>query len=170
MNNDKNIKKSMASANINFLIGSGVSAPFLEILTDIEKELSKAEESGDSSNEIEIKKKYFDKSISNNIKLLNPSPKECQDVLDQYKKFYTTINTLILQRESSLLSKQINIFTTNIDIFSEIALEEAGIEFNDGFHGRFNPKYNIGNFKKSYYKKTVSLNFFFDGLTIINLS
>jgi hypothetical protein len=40
MNNNKNIKKSIASANINFLIGSGVSAPFLETLTDIEKQLS----------------------------------------------------------------------------------------------------------------------------------
>jgi hypothetical protein len=43
MNNNKNIKKSIASANINFLIGSGVSAPFLETLTDIEKQLSAAE-------------------------------------------------------------------------------------------------------------------------------
>jgi hypothetical protein len=41
-NNNKNIKKSIASANINFLIGSGVSAPFLETLTDIEKQLSEA--------------------------------------------------------------------------------------------------------------------------------
>ncbi|SEH63016.1 conserved hypothetical protein [Bathymodiolus azoricus thioautotrophic gill symbiont] len=73
----------------------------------------------------------------------------------QYKKFYKTINALILQRESSLLSKQVNIFTTNVDIFSEIALEDTGIEFNDGFHGRFNPKYSIGNFKKSYYKTSL---------------
>jgi hypothetical protein len=53
-----------------------------------------------------------------------------QDVLEQYKEFYKTINALILQRESSLLSKQVNIFTTNVDIFSEIALEETGVEFN----------------------------------------
>jgi hypothetical protein len=56
MNNDKNIKKSMASANINFLIGSGVSAPFLETLTDIEKQLSEAEESEDSAKKITIEK------------------------------------------------------------------------------------------------------------------
>jgi hypothetical protein len=30
----------------------------------------------------------------------------------QYKEFYKIINTLILQRESSLLSKQVNIFTS----------------------------------------------------------
>jgi shikimate kinase len=38
--------------------------------------------------------------------------KTIQDVLEQYKEFYKTINALILQRESSLLSKQVNIFTT----------------------------------------------------------
>ena len=158
MNNDKNIKKSIASANINFLIGSGVSMPFFKTLTDIEKRLSEAEESGNSDEEIKIKKEYFDKSISNNRKLLEIDflrSQECQDVLSQYKEFYKTINTLILQRESSLLSKQVNIFTTNIDIFSEVALEETGIEFNDGFHGRFNPRYSIGNFKKSYYKTSL---------------
>jgi hypothetical protein len=58
-NNNKNIKKSIASANINFLIGSGVSAPFLETLTDIEKQLSEAEESEDSA-----------KCINNFIKFL----------------------------------------------------------------------------------------------------
>ncbi len=158
MNNDKNIKKSIASANINFLVGSGVSMPFFKILTDIEKKLSEAEKSGDLDKEIEIKKEYFNGSISNNRGLLeinSSRSQKCQDVLDQYKKFYKTINTLILQRESSLLSKQINIFTTNVDIFSEIALEETGVEFNDGFHGRFNPKYSVGNFKKSYYKTSL---------------
>ncbi|CAC9445683.1 FIG036446: hypothetical protein [uncultured Gammaproteobacteria bacterium] len=157
-NNNKNIKKSIASANINFLIGSGVSAPFLETLTDIEKQLSEAEESKNSDEEIKIKKKYFEKSISGNIFLL-PEQIRCPffriDVLEQYKEFYKTINALILQRESSLLSKQVNIFTTNVDILSEIALEETGVEFNDGFHGRFNPKYNVGNFKKSYYKTSL---------------
>jgi hypothetical protein len=114
MNNNKNIKKSIASANINFLIGSGVSAPFLETLTDIEKKLSEAEESKNSDEEIKIKKKYFEKSIFGNIFLpsvqvrIDLSTKECKDVLELYKKFYKTINALILQRESSLLSKIIS--------------------------------------------------------------
>ena len=169
MNNNKNIKKSIASANINFLIGSGVSAPFLETLTDIEKQLSAAEGLGMLNEEIRIKKEYFKKSIFGNMHLPSVQArkgqdvleqykefyKTIQDVLEQYKEFYKTINALILQRESSLLSKQVNIFTTNVDIFSEIALEETGVEFNDGFHGRFNPKYNVGNFKKSYYKTSL---------------
>lgn len=155
----KKIKKSIASSNINFLIGAGVSTPCLEILADIEKRLHKAESSGDTEEEIQIKREYFNKSILNNVNLINLSKKdsssECLKVLERYKKFYKTINSLILKRESSLLSKQINIFTTNIDVFSEVALEKTEIEFNDGFHGRFNPVYNTGNFKKSYYKTSL---------------
>ncbi|SEH63027.1 hypothetical protein [Bathymodiolus azoricus thioautotrophic gill symbiont] len=59
MNNDKNIKKSIASANINFLIGSGVSAPFLEILTNIEQKLSEAEESGDPDEKKKNQERIF---------------------------------------------------------------------------------------------------------------
>ncbi len=95
MNNDKNIKKSIASANINFLVGSGVSMPFFKILTDIEKKLSEAEKSGDLDKEIEIKKEYFNGSISNNRGLLEINSlrsQKCQDVLGQYKEFYKNIN------------------------------------------------------------------------------
>jgi hypothetical protein len=45
----------------------------------------------------------------------------------QYKEFYKIINTLILQRESSLLSKQVNIFTTNIDISARQETEPCSL-------------------------------------------
>jgi len=148
---DNNIKKTIASANINFLIGAGLSAPFLELLGDIESRLT-AET--DSDKRTQIKQEYFDKSISKNSELITPLLSD-ETVLNHYKEFYKLINQIVLKRESTLLSKQVNIFTTNIDIFSEIALENTGIEFNDGFHGRFQPKYDVGNFKKSYYKTSL---------------
>jgi hypothetical protein len=91
MNNNKNIKKSIASANINFLIGSGVSAPFLETLTDIEKQLSAAEGLGMLNEEIRIKKEYFKKSIFGNMHLPSVQARKGQDVLEQYKEFYKTM-------------------------------------------------------------------------------
>ncbi len=146
-----NIKKTIASANINFLIGAGLSHPFFEILGDIESRLT----TENDPNEIQkIKSEYFYKSISKNSELITSSLSDTT-VLEHYKEFYKLINQIVLKRESTLLSKQVNIFTTNIDIFSEIALENTGIEFNDGFHGRFNPKYDVGNFKKSYYKTSL---------------
>jgi hypothetical protein len=61
----------------------------------------------------------------------------------------------LLKRKTTLLNKQANVFTTNIDIFFEKALEDASLEFNDGFKGRFNPTFSLSNFKKSYFKKSL---------------
>ncbi len=45
-----------------------------------------------------------------------------------------------------------NIFSTNIDLFMETAAELTRVEFNDGFRGRIAPKFDEGNFLKSYTK------------------
>lgn len=156
----KKIKKTIDSANLNFLLGAGVSTPFLEILGNIEKDLTKAEKIIDIDKKkkiiFDLRKRYFTKSMFGNLKIIkNETDAYKDEVLEDYKNFYRSINGLLLQRENSILTKQVNIFTTNIDIFSEISLENTGIEFNDGFHGKFNPKYDLGNFKKSYYKKSL---------------
>lgn len=156
----KNIKKTIDSANLNFLMGAGLSMPFLKILENIEKDLTEAEKIEDKDERdtkiLELRKKYFTESMLGNLKIVNEKVDSDKDkVLIDYESFYKNINGMLLQKENSILTKQVNIFTTNIDIFSEKALEKAGIEFNDGFHGRFNPKYDLGNFKKTYYKKSL---------------
>ncbi len=129
--------------NINFLVGSGLSTPFLQLLGNTEnelKELSK-EKNPDRHKKYEIYKDFFDKVISKNIEILrfgqkeNTSPSQGMtsgeftamndgsersdpsEILDNYKTFLKKINTIILNRKNSILSKQINIFTTNFDIF-----------------------------------------------------
>jgi len=151
-----NLKKTIASTNVNFLIGSGLSCPFLDILHDIEVKLTQAEKDGNDTKVLALKKKYFAKCMQGNIKIVDEeTDSEKGKVLQNYKDFYKSINYLLLKREDSILTKQVNVFTTNIDVFSEKALEDTGIEFNDGFSGRFNPRYDIGNFKKSYFKKSL---------------
>lgn len=148
------IRKAIESANINFLIGAGLSRPFLDVLNNIETFLSDPTK---TAREITDKKKeYFDKVMLGNLAILDNATNATKtEVLSNYKSFYKLLNNILLKRENSLLSKQINIFTTNIDIFSEMALEETGIEFNDGFHGRFQPIFHLGNFKKSYFSKSL---------------
>ncbi len=149
------IRKTIDSANVNFLIGSGLSRPFLGVLNDIETYLS---EDHTPAEKLEKKKEYFTTVMVDNLKIVDEvadATKNKENVLANYKKFYRVLNNILLKRENSILTKQVNIFTTNIDIFSEKALEETGIEFNDGFNGRFNPVFNLGNFKKSYYKKSL---------------
>lgn len=156
MFNLKDIKKTIDSANINFLIGAGLSDPFLETLDNIEVKLKRAEDNKDNSEIFKIKKEYFEKSMVGNLKIIdNVADKNKDKVLSSYEDFYKRVNNILLKRESSILTKQVNIFTTNVDIFSEKALENTGIEFNDGFQGRFNPIFNFGNFKKSYFRKSL---------------
>ncbi|HEY9031165.1 MAG TPA: hypothetical protein VIM93_07375, partial [Kangiella sp.] len=150
------IRKAIASANINILIGSGASRPFLDVLADIESKLDKAERNKDIDTEVEVKSEYFKKCIEGNLELFkNNMDQNAKDVLTNYEEFYKAINYILLRREDSLLTKQVNVFTTNIDIFSEKALENTQLEFNDGFSGRFELVYDNGNYNKSYFKKSL---------------
>ncbi len=136
----KKLKAFIQSANINFLFGSGLSQPYLSTLDNIETwltELAKDEKKSDNLSKIikaSIYKEYFTK-----VALPNYNPdKENKDykiVIDGYKNFLTIWNDMINKRANRLLSKQVNIFTTNIDTLVENAAELAQIEFNDGFKG-----------------------------------
>jgi hypothetical protein len=160
--NDKllnKIKDTIQDCNVNFLMGSGLSAPFLGTLGNIEILLTQIEDL-----EVDIKqkrviraslyKKYFDLAISNNLKILE-SDIDAQNILNNYCDFLKTINGILLQRKSTILSKEVNIFTTNVDIFLEKALEDVNLEYNDGFNGRFAPCFDLSNLKKSHFKRSL---------------
>lgn len=159
----RNIKRCIDSWNVNFLLGSGLSSDFLGTLATIETDLTDAEklDSEESTDEtkariIELKKQYFDDCMVWNIKIIDEIDDENkQKTVDYYKNFYKVINSILLKRENTILTKQVNLFTTNIDIFSEKALEETGLEYNDWFHWKINPIFDVWNFKKSIYKKSL---------------
>ena len=179
------LKDIIQDCNINFLIGSGVSAPYLKTLGTIEQLLTEADENKELASDkkkivrVSLYKKYFDDVITKNVDLLSFN-KECgyddfnteikagteptdeaklSCVLGSYKNFLRIINSILLNRKSTILSKQINIFTTNIDLFLEKSFETSNVEYNDGFCGRFNPIFDLGNFKKSYFKKSLQDHF-----------
>lgn len=149
----KKIKKSIDSWNINFLLGSWLSRPLLDTLNWIENNLTDAEKVWNTTEVSRLKKEYFEKCMKWNITIFDD--RSWNETLENYKNFYKVINQILLERDNSLLTKQVNIFTTNIDILSELALEETWLEFNDWFHGRFNPKYEVWNFKKSVFMKSL---------------
>ncbi len=154
--NIKQFKQAIESTHINFLFGSGLSRPYLQTLGNIENDLLTAEDITDEKIQNIVKTllyvKYFKgvmspcrKSviIKHNIKY--------QEVLSNYEKFIRLWNNIIAKRSVELLNKQINIFSTNIDNFVEIAAEKEGIEFNDGFKGHTNP-----TFKEDVFSNIVS--------------
>lgn len=155
------IKDIVQDANINFLLGSGLSCPFLKTLSNIEKLLTELTQQNVEDNRKDIiraslYKKYFDDAIVKNLVVLESKLNEgANEVLSSYKKFLKQLNILLHKRKSTILSKEVNLFTTNIDIFVEKALEELGLEFNDGFNGRFIPTFSLSHFKKTRFKKSL---------------
>jgi hypothetical protein len=155
------LKNIIQSSNINFLIGSGLSRDYLITLGNIESLLEAIENT--SIDEIEkniikasLFKKYFEEVMLKSVDSYEKSIKETTDfdkTLNNYKTFLKCLNTILLYRYMPIHSKQVNLFTTNIDLFFERAFEETNVESNDGFKGRIKPVFNLSNFQKSY-KKT----------------
>ncbi len=149
MNYDQ-IKKIIESCHLNFLIGSGASMPFLSTLGDIEETLTELSEEKDSDRKTVvdalIKKYYFDTAIKGNLEIENSKPKELIETKCVYKEFVSSINTILNRRKTNLVSKQVNLFTTNMDLFLEYTIEELQIPYNDGFFGRLNTVFGTENF------------------------
>lgn len=153
------LKETIQDCNINFLLGSGLSCPYLTTLGNIEKLLTELDGSGVEATvkkivRISLYKKYFDDVIKKNVGILKGDD-SANIVLHSYKKFLNCLNAILLKRKITILSKEINLFTTNIDIFLEKSLEELNLQYNDGFNGRFNPTFSLSNFKVSRFKKSL---------------
>ena len=68
----------------------------------------------------------------------------CSDVVSLYMGFYAKL----MYRNSNL--PKINVFTTNYDLFSEMALDEKGILYANGFSGFINRYFNPAIFNYAY--------------------
>lgn len=158
--NIETLKAFIQPANVNFLIGSGLSCPYLSPLGDIEKLLLKLNKLKDDNVKKLIKgsiyKAYFEKVILPNLEREKMKKEaEYNKVRDSYCAFLEIWNQIIHNRGGSLLPKQINIYTTNIDTLIENGAERCKIELNDGFKGSVKPVFDEGNFHKSYTKNSV---------------
>lgn len=157
------LKDIVQDCNINFLLGSGMSMSYLSTLGKIEQfltELTEKKERGEISDDqekiirVSLYKNFFDGAILKNLEILKNS-NDASNVLSNYKTFLKTLNSILLNRKSTILNKQVNLFTTNVDVFLEKSLENTNVEYNDGFSGRFEPLFNLTNFKKSFFKTSL---------------
>ncbi len=158
----KFLKDVMQSANINFLIGSGLSRPYLKTLGNIEDYLTElsVKEGLDKSILLLVKNSifyhYFKGAMFGNRSVIRTTRRpNLIFTSNNYSEFLQTFNTLLQRRGSTILNKQVNIFTTNIDLFIEKGLEDLGLEFNDGFSGRLTPTFSLSNYNKVLSKKSL---------------
>ncbi len=151
------LKNFVQSANINFLIGSGLSCPFLPTLGDIENQMSdvvnmpRDKRKGVTAT---LYREYFVKIIAPNL-MRGEKTEEYLNALSNYEEFLTVWNAILHNRHSSLRSKQANIYSTNIDLMVENAVEAVEVEFNDGFIGSIKPVFNEANFQKTIRKESL---------------
>lgn len=153
------LRMIVESAHLNFLIGAGTSSPFFAPLGNIEDALTEVAdvevpEENKALIRASIQAYFFEKVVLPNLKIVERD-KSAEGVLHSYASFLRTLNRILLLRRSTLLSKQVNIFTTNIDMLFETSMEEIGIDFADGFSGKIRPKFDLGEFGTLRYRTSI---------------
>ena len=146
--NGKELKEIIQSGHINLLIGSGCSLNYLSTLDGIEKRMNKEAT-------IEEAQKDYYKLVKKSKAILKESRET--DVTEKAKLIKTQQNydtflnfwaDTIARRSLHIVNKQVNIFTTNFDMFVEASCERLGIPYNDGFAGQLTPVFSVANFNK----------------------
>ena len=174
INDIEKIKDTIQDSNLNFLIGSGTSVPFFGTLGSVETWLTDLEKSTTISEPLKtyakasIYKAYCDIAMGGNHKIRDyelanmeyaadnsTEENRLQNTFVSYVTFLKLVNEIIYERRSNTVTKQVNLFTTNIDVFLEKTIEELGLQFNDGFYGIFNKKFSLSNYKKSFFQKSL---------------
>jgi len=145
---NKELKEIIQSGHINLLVGSGCSLDYLTTLNDIENrmnvEATKEKAQKDYYKLIKKSKAVLDDSLETDIVEKTKLTKTKQNY-DSFLGFWA--NT-ISSRSLHIVNKQVNIFTTNFDMFMEDSCERLGIPYNDGFAGQINPSFSVANFNK----------------------
>ena len=135
------LKRQFQSSNINILIGAGFSYGVAKLLGNIENQLYLAEIEGNEKDVVAIKKDFFKRSI------LPMTDKEKVKVGEPQRiRFFNLIKKIIENRQSSILHKIVNVFTTNYDLLIESSFENSHIEYVDGFLGKLHPVFSTANY------------------------
>ncbi|WP_423488734.1 hypothetical protein [Mycobacteroides sp. PCS013] len=149
--NVEELRDIVQDAHLSFLLGAGASADLFEPLGDVENWLTYlAQDHGADGSTVKrvrasVYAYFFERVIDPNTSVVSEQA-GAEAVLDTYRSFLRTLNTLLVRRRSSILDKQVSLFTTNIDLATEVAGEELQLELNDGFSGRYLPLFSASNF------------------------
>jgi len=141
------LRTIVQDSHLNFLLGAGTSAPYFEQLGAVEAVLSALGHGSDEHRlaRASVQGYFFEKVLLPNVALLAREDR-AKPVIRSYSRFVGTLNRILLKRRSTILSKQANLFTTNVDMAFEVALELLEVDANDGFAGKIHPRLDLGEF------------------------
>lgn len=156
----KHIRKLIITKQVNFLIGSGASVPAIPLMGSFEDNFEK------SANEqlAERVKEVSAALLCNEPELKCPiENKKFTEVLGVYQKFIENVISILTLSNSRQIPKNVNIFTTNYDLFIEkatdIALKKYKMVFNDGASGYFNRYLDSSNYNRTVSYKGLNDNY-----------
>ena len=145
---NKELKEIIQSGHINLLIGSGCSLDYLTTLKDIENRMNvkgtKKQAQKDYYKLIKKSKACLNESIETDAE----EKRKLTKTKENYDSFLGFWANTISSRSLHIVNKQVNIFTTNFDMFMEDSCERLGIPYNDGFVGQITPNFSVANFNK----------------------
>jgi hypothetical protein len=167
------LRKTLESTNINFLLGAGCSLPAFKTLGNLEELRVELEEKKDSLGEnrdviyrlikAEIDRRFFMASIYRNVEYVpdrkEDSEKDIQRTRDAYEDFCTEAIQTVANRESVDKPKQVTFFTSNYDLCMDLALDEAGIPTNSAYLGRFARRVTLQTFGNRVFSNGIGLGY-----------
>jgi len=145
---NKEFKEIIQSGHLNLLIGSGCSLEYLTILKDIEDRMNVEETREDAQKDYYKQIKKTKAIINEPLGMKSTEKIKLDKTKQNYDSFLSFWANTISSRSLHIVNKQVNIFTTNFDMFMEDSCERLGIPYNDGFIGQINPVFNVANFNK----------------------
>ena len=150
----KTIRKLAITKQLNFLIGSGASLPAIPLMSDYSVE---------NRNDA-LLKKVIEKSkiiLSGEEAIQNDT--DILETIQNYERFILSIIQLLNYSNSRQTPKNINIFTTNYDLFIEKAIDiqqqKNYFIFNDGSRGYFNRILDSSNYNSTASYKGLNDNY-----------
>ena len=167
------LRKTLESTNINFLLGAGCSMPAFRTLGNLEELRVELEEKKDSLGEnsdfiyrlikAEIDRRFFIGSIYRNVEYVNDGKKDSEDDIQQtraaYEDFCTEAIQTVANRESVDKPKQVTFFTSNYDLCMDLALDAAGIPTNSAYLGRFARRVTLQTFGNRVFSNGIGLGY-----------
>ena len=148
------IRKLAITKQLNFLIGSGASLPAIPLMSDYSVE---------NRNDA-LLKKVIEKSkiiLSGEEAIQNDT--DILETIQNYERFILSIIQLLNYSNSRQTPKNINIFTTNYDLFIEKAIDiqqqKNYFVFNDGSRGYFNRILDSSNYNSTASYKGLNDNY-----------
>ena len=172
-------RKNVLTKKINILIGSGVSYPAIPLMNYFAKDenglpIDKDTANNNLENHIKMvshlllfshndRINYFINNLGKDVlysekyftelRQFSAIERNIEFVLERYLKFISKIISLLYISNSRTVSKNVNLFTTNYDLFIErsidLLIQNNNFIFNYGSNGYFSRILDSSNFNKS---------------------